>query len=205
MNFGNCAFLVGVEDEGSVGALIAIDIGEGKAGSFGFFGQIPEGLLDVGGDGRGRLLLLQRISLGEKLGGIRALDGQREVARGVGAEGVGRVEEDEFAARAHVPGEGIEALFCSLRFLFAPSIKTVCEQGASFSVDTKHGMAAVGHAFAVGIAGLDAMVFDDEPRHGGFDGAFLVFVFGSFCRARVLFDCILLRCRMGGGCKGQVV
>ena len=45
MNFGNCAFLIGVEDEGSVGALIAIDIGEGKAGSFGFFGQIPEGLL----------------------------------------------------------------------------------------------------------------------------------------------------------------
>ena len=94
--------------------------------------------------------------------------------------------------------------FCSLRFLFAPSIKTVCEQGASFAVDTKHGMAAVGHAFAVGIAGLDAMVFDDEPRHGGFDGAFLVFVVGSFCRARVLFDCILLRCRMGDRCKGQV-
>ena len=147
---------------------------------------------------------LQWISLGEKPRCVRALDGEREVAGGVGAEGVGRVEEDEFAARAHVPGEGIDALFCSLRFLFAPSIKTVCEQGASFSVDTKHGMAAVGHAFAVGIAGLDAMVFDDEPRHGGFDGAFLVFVVGSFCRARVLFDCILLRCRMGDRCKGQV-
>ena len=44
--------------------------------------------------------LIQRISLGEKLGGVRALNGQREVAGGVGAEGVGRVEEDEFAARS---------------------------------------------------------------------------------------------------------
>ena len=95
--------------------------------------------------------------------------------------------------------------FASLRFLFAPSIKTVCEQGASFAVDTKHGMAAVGHAFAVDIAGLDAMVFDEEPRNGGFDGAFLVFVGGSFCRTRVLFDRVLLRCRMDNGCKGQVV
>ena len=60
---------------------------------------------------RPRPLSLQRISLSEKLGGIRALDGQREVAGGVGAEGVGRVEEDEFAARAHVPGEGIESFF----------------------------------------------------------------------------------------------
>ena len=205
MNFGDRAFLVGVEYEGGAGALIAIDIGEGKAVSFALFGQMAEGSLDVVGDGRGRLLSLQRISLDEKLGCVLAFDREREVAGGVGGESVGRVEEDEFAARAHVPGEGIEALFCNLRFLFAPSIKTVCEQGASFAVDTKHRMAAVGHAFAVGIAGLDAMVFDDEPRHGGFDGAFLVFVVGSFCRARVLFDCILLRCRMGGGCKGQVV
>ena len=111
MDFGNRAFLVGVEDEGRVGALIAIDIGEGQAVSFALFGQMAEGSLDVVGDGRGRLLSLQRISLGEKLGGVRALDGQREVAGGVGAEGVGRVEEDEFAARAHLPGEGIEALF----------------------------------------------------------------------------------------------
>ena len=29
MDFGDRAFLVGVEDEGSVGALIAIDVGEG--------------------------------------------------------------------------------------------------------------------------------------------------------------------------------
>ena len=57
------------------------------------------------------LLSLQRISLGEKLGGVRALDGQREVAGGVGAEGVGRVEEDEFAARAHVPGFDVQAFF----------------------------------------------------------------------------------------------
>ena len=126
MNFDNRAFLVGVEDEGSVGVLIAIEVGEGQTVSFEFFRQIPEGLLDVDdgvadmqtlrrldvvGDGRGRLLSLQRISLGEKLGGVRALDGEREVAGGVGSEGVGRVEEDEFAVRAHVPGEGIEALF----------------------------------------------------------------------------------------------
>lgn len=57
---------------------------------------------------------LQWISLGEKPRCVRALDGEREVAGGVGAEGVGRVEEDEFAARAHVPEEGIEALFLQL-------------------------------------------------------------------------------------------
>ena len=274
---------------------------------------------------RPRPLSLQRISLGEKLGGIRALDGQREVARGVGAEGVGRVEEDEFAARAHVPGEGIEsffrpvesfellfdvvgeeillaprvlgaegsgerseqsfaacddggegdffsclcvegraaftvhrvhaagvgdaetaeadhlfvdasplrddrvvevgdvfeeavlavavlafigeieALFCSLRLVLVPGVEGARERFAPFAFDVKYGMAGVGHAFAVGIQGLDAMVFDEEPRNGGFDGAFLVVVGGSFCRTRVLFDCILLRCRMDDGCEGQVV
>lgn len=126
MNFDNRAFLVGVEDEGSVGVLIAIEVGEGQTVSFEFFRQIPEGLLDVDdgvadmqtlrrldvvGDGRWRMLSLQRISPGEKLGGVRALDGSREVAGGVGTEGVGRVEEDEFAVRAHVPGEGIESFF----------------------------------------------------------------------------------------------
>lgn len=111
MNFGDRAFWVGVEYEGGVGALIAIEVGEGQAVSFALFGQMAEGSLDVVGDGRGRLLSLQRISLGEKLGGVRALDGQREVAGGVGAEGVGRVEEDEFAVRAHVPGEGIKSFF----------------------------------------------------------------------------------------------
>ena len=126
VNFCNRAFLVGVEDEGSVGVLIAIEVGEGQTVSFEFFRQIPEGLLDVDdgvadmqtlrrldvvGDGRWRMLSLQRISLGEKLGGVRALDGQREVAGGVGTEGVGRVEEDEFAARAHVPGEGVKSFF----------------------------------------------------------------------------------------------
>ena len=83
MNFGDRACLVGVEDEGSVGALVAIDVGEGQTVSFELFGQMAEGLLDVGdgvadvqplwpldvvGDSRGRLLSLQRISLGEKLG-----------------------------------------------------------------------------------------------------------------------------------------
>ena len=111
MNFGDRAFLVGVEYEGGVGALIAIEVGEGQAVFFALFGQMVEGSLDVVGDGRWRMLSLQRISLGEKLGGVRALDGEREVAGGVGSEGVGRVEEDEFAVRAHVPGEGIEALF----------------------------------------------------------------------------------------------
>ena len=332
--------MVGVEDEGSVGVLIAIEVGEGQTVSFEFFRQIPEGLLDVDdgvadmqtlrrldvvGDGRWRMLSLQRISLGEKLGGVRALDGQREVAGGVGAEGVGRVEEDEFAARAHVPGfdvqaffrcmesfellfdvigeeillatrvlgaegggerseqsfaacddggegdffscpcvEGhaaftvhrvytagvfgaeaaktdhalvdapplrddgvvevgdvfeeaalavavlafigeIEALFCSLRLVLVPGVEGARERFAPFAFDVKYGMTAVGHAFAVGIQGLDAMVFDEEPRHGSFDRAFLVFVGGSFCRTRVLFDCILLRCRMDDGCEGQVV
>ena len=90
VNFDNRAFLVGVEDEGSVGVLIAIEVGEGQTVSFEFFRQIPEGLLDVDdgvadmqtlrrldvvGDGRWRMLSLQRISLGEKLGGVRALDG----------------------------------------------------------------------------------------------------------------------------------
>ena len=98
----------------------------------------------------------------------------------------------------------IEALFCSLRFLFAPSIKTVCEQGASFAVDTKHGMAAVGHAFAVGIQGLDAMVFDEEPRHGSFDRAFLVFVGGSLCLKRGFLDRVLLRRCMDGGHEREI-
>ena len=270
-------------------------------------------------------LSLQRISLGEKLGGVRALDGQREVAGGVRAEGVGGIEEDEFAARAHVPGEvveslfgsvesfellfdvvgeevllavrvlgeegggerpeqsfaarddggeidffprprvegraalamhrvnaagelgaeaaeadhalvdapplrddrvvevgdvfeeaalavavfafigEIEALFRSLRLVLVPGVEGARERFAPFAFDVEHGMAAVGHAFAVGIQGLDAMIFDEEPRHGGFDGAFLVFVGGSFCWTRVLFDCILLRCRMDDGCEGQVV
>ena len=269
-------------------------------------------------------VVIQRISLGEKLGGVRALNGQREVAGGVGAEGVGRVEEDEFAARAHVPGEGvksffrrvesfellfdvvgeeillaarvlgeegggerseqsfaacddggegdffsclcvegraafavhrvyaagelgaeaaeadhlfvdasplrddrvvevgdvfeeaalavavlafigeIEALFCSLRLVLVPGVEGERERFALFAFDVKYRMTAVGHAFSVGIQGLDAMIFDEEPRHGGFDGAFLVFVGGSFCRTRVLFDCILLRCRMDDGCEGQV-
>ena len=126
MNFDNRAFLVGVEGERGGGVFIAIDIGEGQTVSFEFFRQIPEGLLDVDdgvadmqtlrrldvvGDGRWRMLSLQWISPGEKLGGVRALDGQREVAGGVGAEGVGRVEEDEFAARAHVPGFDVQAFF----------------------------------------------------------------------------------------------
>ena len=73
MNFGDRACLVGVEDEGSVGALIAIGLGQGQTVSFELFGQMAEGLLDVGdgvadvqplwplnvvGDGRGRMLLL---------------------------------------------------------------------------------------------------------------------------------------------------
>ena len=77
VNFDNRAFLVGVEDEGSVGVLIAIEVGEGQTVSFEFFRQIPEGLLDVDegvadmqtlrrldvvGDGRWRMLSLQRIS-----------------------------------------------------------------------------------------------------------------------------------------------
>ena len=126
MDFGNHAFLVGVEDEGRVGALIAIDVGEGKAASFEFSRQIPEGLLDVGdgvadvqplwsldvvGDGREQMLSFQRISLGEKLGGVLTLDGECEVAGGIGREGVGGVEKDEFAARAHVPREGGESFF----------------------------------------------------------------------------------------------
>ena len=340
MNFDNRAFLVGVEDEGSVGVLIAIEVGEGQTVSFEFFRQIPEGLLDVddgvadmqtlrrldvGGDGRGRLLSLQRISLGEKLGGIRALDGQREVAGGVGAEGVGRVEEDEFAARAHVPREGVEAFFCrvnpfelladvegeqffltswvlsmegsgkrleqsfavrdeggegdffsrsciegraafavhrvyaarvgdseaaeadhvlidapplrddgvvevgglfenavitilflvfvgeiktplrSLRFLPVPSVETACERGACTAFDAQQGVTAVGHALTVGVVGFDAMVFDEEPRHGSLDGTFLVFVAGGLCRERGFFDRVLLRCRMDGRCEGQVV
>ena len=117
---------MGVEDEGGVGSFIAIGIVGFAAVAFKSLGQIAEGALDIGGgaadmqtlrrldvvgDGRGRLLSLQRISLGEKLGGVRALDGQREVAGGVGAEGVGGIEEDEFAARAHVPGEGVKSFF----------------------------------------------------------------------------------------------
>lgn len=73
MNFGDRAFLVGVEDEGRVGALVAIDVGEGQTVPVALFGQMAEGLLDVGGgvadvqplwplnvvgDGRGRMLLL---------------------------------------------------------------------------------------------------------------------------------------------------
>ena len=41
VNFDNRAFLVGVEDEGSVGVLIAIEVGEGQIVSFEFFRQIP--------------------------------------------------------------------------------------------------------------------------------------------------------------------
>ena len=117
---------MGVEDEGGVGFFIAIGIVGFAAVAFKSLGQIAEGALDIGdgvadmqtlrrldvvGDGRWRMLSLQRISPGEKLGGVRALDGSREVAGGVGTEGVGRVEEDEFAVRAHVPGEGVKSFF----------------------------------------------------------------------------------------------
>ena len=117
---------MGVEDEGGVEFFIAIGIVGFAAVAFKSLGQIAEGALDIGdgvadmqtlrrldvvGDGRWRMLSFQRISLGEKLGGVRALNGQREVAGGVGAEGVGRVEEDEFAVRAHVPGEGVKSFF----------------------------------------------------------------------------------------------
>ena len=89
MNFGDRACLVGVEDEGSVGALVAIDVGEGQTVPVALFGQVAEGALDVGdgvadmqtlrrldvgGDGRGRLLSLQRISLGEKPRCVLAFD-----------------------------------------------------------------------------------------------------------------------------------
>ena len=73
MDFGDRACLGGVEDEGSVGALVAIDVGEGQTVPVALFGQVAEGALDVGdgvadvqvlrrldavSDGRGRMLLL---------------------------------------------------------------------------------------------------------------------------------------------------
>ena len=119
---------------------------------------------------------------------------------------VGDVFEEAALAVAVLAFIGeIEALFCSLRLVFVPGVEGARERFALFAFDVKYRMTAVGHAFSVGIQGLDAMVFDEEPRNGGFDGAFLVVVGGSFCRTRVLFDCILLRCRMDDGCKGQVV
>ena len=119
---------------------------------------------------------------------------------------VGDVFEEAALAVAVLAFIGeIEALFCSLRLVLVPGVEGARERFAPFAFDVKYGMTAVGHAFAVGIQGLDAMVFDEEPRNGGFDGAFLVFVGGSFCRTRVLFDRVLLRCRMDNGCKGQVV
>lgn len=81
---------MGVEDEGGVGFFIAIGIVGFAAVAFKSLGQIAEGALDIGdgvadmqtlrrldvvGDGRWRMLSLQRISVGEKLGGVRALDG----------------------------------------------------------------------------------------------------------------------------------
>ena len=73
MDFGDRACLGGVEDEGSGGALVAIDVGEGQTVPVALFGQVAEGALDVGdgvadvqvlrrldavSDGRGRMLLL---------------------------------------------------------------------------------------------------------------------------------------------------
>ena len=63
MNFGDRAFCVGVEDEGSVGAFVAIDVGEGQAVSCEFFGQAAEGLLDVG-DGVADVQALRRLDVG---------------------------------------------------------------------------------------------------------------------------------------------
>ena len=80
---------MGVEDEGGVEFFIAIGIVGFAAVAFKSLGQIAEGALDIGdgvadmqtlrrldvvGDGRWRMLSFQRISLGEKLGGGRALD-----------------------------------------------------------------------------------------------------------------------------------
>ena len=119
---------------------------------------------------------------------------------------VGDVFEEAALAVAVLAFIGeIEALFCSLRLVLVPGVEGARERFAPLAVDVKYGMTAVGHAFAVGIQGFDAMVFDEKPRNRGFDGAFLVFVSGSLCRTRVLFDCILLRCRMDDVCEGQVV
>ena len=93
----------------------------------------------------------------------------------------------------------------SLRFLPVPSVEAACERGACTAFDAQQGVTAVGHALTVGVVGFDAMVFDEEPRHGSLDGAFLVFVAGGLCRERGFFDRVLLRCRMDNGCKGQVI
>ena len=134
---------MGVEDEGGVGFFIAIGIVGFAAVAFKSLGQIAEGALDIGdgvadvqtlrrldvvGDGRWRMLSFQRISLGEKPRRGRALNGEREVAGGVGGESVGRVEEDEFAARVHVPREGVERFFCGVN----PFELLACVEGEQF-------------------------------------------------------------------------
>lgn len=91
-----------------------------------------------------------------------------------------------------------------LRFLPVPSVEAACERGACTAFNAKHGVAAVGHALAVGVVGFDAMVFDEEPRHGSFEGAFLIFVAGGLCRERGFFDRVLLCCRMDGGHEREI-
>ena len=92
----------------------------------------------------------------------------------------------------------------SLRFLPVPSVETACERGACTAFDAQQGVTAVGHALTVGVVGFDAMVFDEEPRHGSFNGAFLVFVAGGLCRERGFLDRILLRRRMDGGREREI-
>ena len=70
--------------------------------------------------------------------------------------------------------------------------------------DAHYGSAAVDHALAAGVVGFDAVVFDEEPRHGSFEGAFLVFVAGGLCRERGFLDRILLRRRMDGGHEREI-
>ena len=114
----------------------------------------------------------------------------------------------------------IEALFRSLRLVLVPGVEGARERFAPFAFDVEHGMAAVGHAFAVGIQGLDAMIFDEEPRHGGFEGAGGLKAVGVRRHARDFPDRVLLRslggwrereaarerrerCKQQGGCKGE--
>ena len=91
------------------------------------------------------------------------------------------------------------------RLFLVPGGEAGRERRASRAFDAKRGIAAVGDEFAVGVVGVGAMVFDEEPRHGDFEGVHLLDVIGVERRARGFFERVLQRRRLYRGGEREAV